>query len=286
MSVIKRFSGVMLGTALLFSGVVFGVPVSANTIEPSIPEQQFIEQVAKESNKSFEEVEQLLKEAKQDYEKVKKDLEKIDKDKKIKFKDKIDKLAKESGKSKQEAVKDLLPKLKNQNFIYNSETGDVTLDNVTTLASSSLGTVGDVLVTLSSGSGSSSGVNGHAAIVSNYSSNWTVESFMYGWSPQQPSYDVVMWHINDWKTRYSSPHGYWVTSAESGDYQAAAKYAESQMYDPYSIDFWDKYRTDEFYCSSLVWRAWYNQGEDIDGNGGGAMWPGDLISDGDTYQFY
>jgi uncharacterized protein YycO len=51
---------------------------------------------------------------------------------------------------------------------------------------------------------------------------------------------------------------------------------------PYSYDFWNKYRTDKFYCSSLVWRAYYDAGTyfgmlfDIDSNGGDAVFPDDI----------
>lgn len=45
---------------------------------------------------------------------------------------------------------------------------------------------------------------------------------------------------------------------------------------PYSWDFWHKERTDAFYCSSLLWRAYYDAGMDIDYDGGGFVSPDDI----------
>lgn len=45
---------------------------------------------------------------------------------------------------------------------------------------------------------------------------------------------------------------------------------------PYNWDFWHKERTDSFYCSSLIWRAYYDAGMDIDYDGGGLVTPDDI----------
>ncbi|MCD6463620.1 MAG: hypothetical protein J7L52_08050 [Thermotogae bacterium] len=68
--------------------------------------------------------------------------------------------------------------------------------------------------------------------------------------------------------------GYWkiVSNAEAS---AAAQYAENQRKKPYPPDInifgkkvpnvaFTKLNTDTFYCSSLVWRSWYEQGIDLD----------------------
>lgn len=52
--------------------------------------------------------------------------------------------------------------------------------------------------------------------------------------------------------------------------------ARSHLYKPYSWDFWHKERTDTFYCSSLLWRAYYDAGMDIDYDGGGLVTPDDI----------
>lgn len=291
MALIKKLSGAVLGASILINGFIIGDSASAaSTNELQIP-AKFIEKVAKESNKSVTEVEDLLKESKKEYDKTVQDLEKIDEDKKIKFKQQVDKMEKESGKSKNEAVETILPKLKGKNYTYDSTTGNITINdgnaNVNTLASSSaLGTYGDVLVTLDGGSGSSFGVWGHAAIVSDYSDNFTVESFLGGLSPQVPNIDGVFWHSNDWKTRYANPHAYMINYIDVLDYNKAAQYAEIQVNEPYSLNFSDKWATNKWYCSQLVWRAWYNRGTNLDYNGGNEVWPGDIVNDSDTYQYY
>lgn len=47
--------------------------------------------------------------------------------------------------------------------------------------------------------------------------------------------------------------------------QKAADYAKNQDGKPYSYQYlWGKWYEDRFYCSQLVWRAWKNQGVEID----------------------
>ncbi|MBE6056293.1 MAG: hydrolase, partial [Clostridium sp.] len=41
----------------------------------------------------------------------------------------------------------------------------------------------------------------------------------------------------------------------------------------------NKWTTNRFYCSQIVWRAWMEQGFDLDKDGGSAVLPNDLISD-------
>ncbi|MBK3494001.1 hypothetical protein JFL43_03825 [Viridibacillus sp. YIM B01967] len=51
-----------------------------------------------------------------------------------------------------------------------------------------------------------------------------------------------------------------------GKSEGAYKYARAQVdaNKPYSYQFLNKRRTSHFYCSSLVWRAWLEQGIDVD----------------------
>lgn len=134
--------------------------------------------------------------------------------------------------------------------------------------SDSLGTYGDVLTTfdLSSSSGY---VGGHSAIVSNYSDNRTIESFAFDFVPEGSAYNGyaengVRFYKNDWKNRYREYACQVVTGAYEEDYVNAADYAESKIGTPYSTKFNEKDLTNQFYCSSLVWRSWYQQGKDLD----------------------
>lgn len=75
---------------------------------------------------------------------------------------------------------------------------------------------------------------------------------------------VGLWASNSW------PAGYWATWT-----------AYDQLGKPYSFDYLNKYRTDQFYCSSLVWRSYADQGVDIDYDGGGFVAPDDIFEDAD-----
>ncbi len=120
--------------------------------------------------------------------------------------------------------------------------------------SKSLGTYGDILVSYDYSWG---GVNvalvGHAAIVSNNSSK-TVES---------KTGDGVQFRTNDWGGR-SKVYGLSVKGASLAKYRAAATYSERQEGKPYNWVLVNPWRTDQFYCSQLVWRAWKEQGIDVD----------------------
>ncbi|MGF9821242.1 YiiX/YebB-like N1pC/P60 family cysteine hydrolase [Brevibacillus agri] len=143
--------------------------------------------------------------------------------------------------------------------------------------SGSVGTYGDILV--------SPAVNkvdhlyvGHAAIV--YDESYTIEAWPDGGVKKMP---------NNWANRYSKLKGLYVSGAEGTHYKAARSYANYQIGDEYNWAFFDKRKENQFYCSQLVWRAWYNQGFKI-GNGTDELnfpvTPNDLINDSDTVEFY
>ncbi|ADL08510.1 cell wall-associated hydrolase-like protein [Thermosediminibacter oceani] len=147
-----------------------------------------------------------------------------------------------------------------------------------TAPAGSIGSYGDILVTLSeSSSGSSSWVGGHAGVV--YNSDYTVESF-----GNKGSLNGVRRWPNDWGVRYSNVKGLWVSGAGDADYRYAADYSYAQIGKPYNYNFFDINRTDAFYCSQLAWRAWKNRGWDL--NDGGAVWPVDLVESPHTVVFY
>lgn len=153
-------------------------------------------------------------------------------------------------------------------------------DQLVTMQSSAVGTYGDILVTTSGTSSSSfAWAGGHAAVVSN-DSQYTVESF----GNKGDLNGVRIWP-NDWGTRYDMVRGLWVSGADGAAYQYVANYAEAQVGKPYNYNFFDVTTTSSFYCSQLVWRAWYNA-TGIDLNDGGAVWPVDLIESPYTIVFY
>jgi uncharacterized protein YycO len=147
------------------------------------------------------------------------------------------------------------------------------------LSGTSVGTKGDVLVTLSTASNSlGAWVGGHAAIVSTLS-GYTVESF-----GNRGSLNGVRHWSNDWGSRYDHVRGMWVKGASDSKYTSAASFARGQIGKPYNLNFFNKTTTSSYYCSQLVWRAWYNQGYDLDD--GFAVWPVDLIQSPHTIIFY
>lgn len=107
-------------------------------------------------------------------------------------------------------------------------------------------------------------VPGHAGLI--YTQNLCIESFAEG----------VGWYINDWDTRgYGNVFEYKVNYSGSAATNAAL-YAQIQVGDPYNYNFFNVWTESKFYCSQLVWRAWYNQGYDIDGLSNGVVAPVDL----------
>lgn len=285
---------ILLGIGIISSTLFASNLASANSQHTF--DKKEIQKVVKATGKSEVEVTDLLDKQWEQYEQDKKNWKDTIKKQKQDFKLKVDKLSKQTGKNKEQIVSNLLPKLAGKSFTYDEQTGEISVEGssdaqpsmstlATTSTSYSLGDWGDVLVTLDSSS--SSGLfGGHAGIVSNVSSNWTLESLAYGFSSQSPSEDGVMWQINDWKNRYNTVAGYWVLYADGTKYTAAANYAEAQLYEPYNWNFFDKWTTSSWYCSQLVWKSWYNQGYELDGQSNGAVPPVDLTKTNKVYAYY
>ena len=83
---------------------------------------------------------------------------------------------------------------------------------------------------------------------------------------------------NDWRTRYKKvlilrPK----TNEET--IKGAIKYGHTKLGTHFNFDFFNKTTTKQFYCSQFVWRCYFNNGQDLDRNGGRAVFPYDLISD-------
>jgi uncharacterized protein YycO len=81
---------------------------------------------------------------------------------------------------------------------------------------------------------------------------------------------------NDWRTRYKKmlvlrP------KTDKKTIMGAIAYGHTKLNTPLAFDFINKTRTDKFYCSQFVWRCYFNNGLDLDCNGGKAVFPYDFI---------
>lgn len=147
-----------------------------------------------------------------------------------------------------------------------------------TMAASSFNpTYGDVLVTQDSGI--SSFRWGHAAIVRT-DNRYTIEAYS-GDGVQSRS-------ISKWKDpkKVNTVKALWVNKASGTSYTGAAKYVAAQVGKPYNKIFTDSKTTSKFYCSQLAWRAWYNQGFDINGGSDSIITPWDLYQSKNTSAYY
>lgn len=142
-----------------------------------------------------------------------------------------------------------------------------------------LGSYGDILVDLTLDSGSTA-FYGHAGIVSN--NNFvTIESYSKSFSPKN------VHGVSDFKNEWKRKQGALMlrpTDAKAHQYKTAANYAEAQIGKPYNGNFFNKNRTDQFYCSQLVWRSWLEAGIDIEKGTvpNGVIAPSDLINSKET----
>lgn len=144
----------------------------------------------------------------------------------------------------------------------------------------SLGSNGDILVSLVINSGSV-GFAGHAAIVSSNSTR-TIESFAKSFSPIDK--DGVQYYNNTWGTNSGAllvrPY-----NATSANYTTASSFAAKQVGKPYNWVFTDKNTTDKFYCSQLVWQAWLAAGINCETGSipNAIIAPADLVNSSNTY---
>jgi uncharacterized protein YycO len=143
-----------------------------------------------------------------------------------------------------------------------------------------IGSYGDILVTLDGTSNGSMGwAGGHAGVV-HTDKEYVIESF----GNKSKELNGVRKWPNDWENRYKHIRGLYVSGAGPEHYQQAANYSQDQLGKSYNYNFFNKKTTAKFYCSQLVWRAWMNNGYDLDD--GGAVWPIDLIESPNTKVFY
>lgn len=143
-----------------------------------------------------------------------------------------------------------------------------------------LGTYGDILVSLQVDSGSF-GFAGHAAIVSS-SKYYTYESYAQSFSPINVG--GVQVYSNTWGSRSGSslvrPYG-----ATTSQYSTAASFASTKVGLPYNWVFTDKTATSKYYCSQLVWQAWLNAGINTETGSipNAIIAPADLVNSSNTY---
>ncbi|MCH5584948.1 hypothetical protein MK805_08170 [Shimazuella sp. AN120528] len=143
-----------------------------------------------------------------------------------------------------------------------------------------IGKPGDILVTLDGTSTGFEWAGGHTGIVSDVP-GYVVESF----GNKSIGLNGVRHWVNDWKTRYKKVKALWVEGATPNDYKYVAAYNREQIGKGYNYNFFNITTTARFYCSQLVWRAWYNRGWDLN-YGGYAVWPVDLIKSPYTIPYY
>lgn len=138
----------------------------------------------------------------------------------------------------------------------------------------SIGGTGDILMALDS-------ITDHVGIV--VDSYTVIEAH-----PDNPN-EGVDYRDNNWTSRYNHIKGIKVDNATSTQKSNAVSYADDQIGDEYSLTT-THWTEDKWYCSKLVWRAWYEQGYDIEGRTyearGTHVTPGDILDSPLTSVFY
>lgn len=117
---------------------------------------------------------------------------------------------------------------------------------------------------------------GHAAIV--YSSSRVVESLENG----------VVTGANDWNTSKSTCYGLSVIGTSTSEDKEAANWCYDQLGKPYNWNYFNTSTRDKFYCSQLVWAAFYdNFGIDLSMSAfGSAIHPSELVDSSNTNIIY
>lgn len=142
------------------------------------------------------------------------------------------------------------------------------------MKTSSIGGCGDILLALDS-------ITDHVGIV--VDSYTVIEAH-----PDNPNKGVD-YRDNNWPSRYNRIKGLQVDNSTSSEKSNAVAYADKQIGKPYNL-LTTHWTEDEWYCSKLVWRAWYEQGYDIEGRTyeprGTHVTPGDILDSPLTSVFY
>lgn len=119
------------------------------------------------------------------------------------------------------------------------------------------GTTGDIVFVSPGGWGTAYGYWSHVAIL-NYSWGWLrgVEA--------DPGGGVRAINVASQFDRCNDTRVGRVNGVSSSQRANAAYYAEAQRGKPYNWNWLWKYDTSRFYCSALVWRAYKQQGRELD----------------------
>ena len=141
------------------------------------------------------------------------------------------------------------------------------------LASSGrMGTVGDILITYDNKT--TVWRHGHAAIVRK-NNDYIVEAW-----PDEG----VRNYKNNWGNRFDSALKLYVKGADDTDYINAQRFAYGEEGKPYKLNV-AKHFTSSYYCSKLVWKAWDEQGFDVDADGGFIVTPADIENSKITVEY-
>jgi uncharacterized protein YycO len=111
---------------------------------------------------------------------------------------------------------------------------------------------------LKTDSGSDDATIGHAAVVSEDTTK-LIEAVDYGGKDNEGR--VRESNYNDFFSKKGTYYWLYPKDKKASDSKGvyAAIYAKNQVGKPYNHNYFNKWSKDEFYCSSLCWRAWYEQ---------------------------
>lgn len=128
---------------------------------------------------------------------------------------------------------------------------------------------------------------GHAGIV--YNSSTTVEAFPKSRAPKNTSgkiVDGVSTYSNKWHLRYNKVYGVTTYGTSSSQDASVANYAYSYRNKPYNWVFTNTETTSKFYCSQLIYKGYKAKtGKNLN-QGGGIVFPIDLVQSSNTYIIY
>ena len=129
--------------------------------------------------------------------------------------------------------------------------------------------------------------HGHAGVV--YNDSYVVEALP---APDNVDYQYIgKWKWPHYDGAYETVKGMYVVDkngnkAEQKYYTWAGSNAGSHVGKPYNKTIVNMYRTDRFYCSQLVWRAWKDSGYDVGNDSTFFVTPADIAADNNTRTWY
>lgn len=91
---------------------------------------------------------------------------------------------------------------------------------------------------------------------------------------------------NNFNLIYNKVKGARVKDASRSEKNRAVSYARDQLGEPYNHNLLNKWKVNKWYCSQLVWRAYWEQGIDLEWDNSDIITPGDLIQTDKTEVIY